>query len=194
MQRIVVSCFAVAALVLITLPLQSMAQQQRGLNNRLKGDYAFTMARDCIQNTAGFADPPPLTLLSNGNVSTRGASIVGIITYNGDGTGTSMSTNLQINHTFPSVSQSHNECDITYAVNPDNSYTEDLECSGMIDAGPSAGVPFTLMGGGRQGQIGRGGKTLLIIDTESNVETLILSESVTRLRICWRSGHAIKID
>ena len=192
MRRIVVSCFVVAMLVLITLPLQSIAQQQRGLNNRLKGDYAFTMARDCIQTVDGFGSFPTLNLLSDG--TTRGASIVGIITYNGDGTGTSMSTNLQINHTFPSVSQSQATCDISYTVNPDNSYTEDLECSGMIDAGPSAGVPFTLMGGGRQGQIGRGGKTLLIIDTESNVETLILSESVTRLRICWRSGHAIKID
>lgn len=191
MQRIVVSCFVVAVLVLITLPLQSMAQSQQGLNHRLKGDYAFTLVRDCIQTAAGFAPPPALTLLSPG--TTRGASIVGMITYNGDGTGTSISTTLQVNNTAISVSQSQSTCDITYAVNPDNSYTEQLTCSGTILAGPSAGQTFTITGSSRQGQIAQGGQALLIAGIETNVETVNLSTSGTRQRICGRSGHAIKV-
>ena len=193
MQRIVVSCFAVAVLVLITLPLQSMAQSQQGLNKRLKGDYAFTMARDCIQTEFGFGSPPTFNLLSPG--TTREASLAGMITYNGDGTGTLMYTILQINNTFPSVIQSQTTCNITsYTVNPDNSYTEDLTCSGTIDAGPSASQTFTITGLGNQGQIGRGGQTLLIMDIETNVETITLSASGTRMRICGRSGHAIRVQ
>lgn len=191
MQRIFVGCFAVAVLVVLILPLQSMAQSQQGLNNRLKGDYAYTLVRDCIQNVAGFGPPPALNLLSAG--TTRGASIVGVLTYNGDGTGTSMYTILQINNTAISVNQSQTTCDITYAVNTDNSYTEQLSCSGTVLAGPSEGQTFTITGIGRQGQIAQGGQALLIADIETNVETLNLSTSGPFKRICARSGHAIKV-
>ena len=91
MQRIVVSCFVVAMLVLITLPLQSIAQPpQQKLDKRLKGDYDFTLIKPCVQSIAGFGTD--LDLLSNGG--TRVTSIQGTITYNGDGTGTSSSTSL----------------------------------------------------------------------------------------------------
>ena len=117
-----------------------------------------------------------------------------MITYNGDGTGTLIYTILQINNTFISVGQSQTNCDITYAVNPDNSYTEDLICSGTTLAGPSASQTFMLNGIGHQGQIGRGGQTLLITDIETNVETLTVPGPVTVKRICARSGHAIRVE
>ncbi len=117
-----------------------------------------------------------------------------MITYNGDGTGTLIYTNLQIVNTLISVTQSQTTCDITYTVNPDNSYTEDLKCSGTVLAGSSAGVTFTITGIGRQGQIGRGGQTLLITDIETNVETLTVPGPVTLKRICARSGAAIRVE
>ena len=199
MQRIAQRLLKIFLLFLITLPLgrDSIAEAQGNLNARLRGDYFFSRTRTCVQNVDGFGTN--FELLGAGNSFTDAAR--GVRRYNGGGTGSMVDGHLLlVGHTgisassFP-VTENTFTCNLTYAVSPDGSFTENASCSGMILSGLRAGQTFTTTGIGMRGQITGGGRTLLLDDTNGNVETITFSGPPTPStfqRICNRSGTAVK--
>ena len=197
MQRIAQRFLKIFLLFLITLSFgrDSIVQAQGNLNARLRGDYFFSRTRTCVQNVDGFGTN--FELLGAGNSFTDAAR--GVRRYNGGGTGSIVDGHLLfVDHTatftgaFP-VTENTFTCNLTYAVSPDGSFTENASCSGTILSGPRAGQTFSTTGIGMRGQITGGGRTLLLDDTNGNVETITFSGPPSTLqRVCNRSGTAVK--
>ncbi|MEE8607625.1 MAG: hypothetical protein V3S55_08475 [Nitrospiraceae bacterium] len=196
MQRNFLRFVRVACLSVITLVLLGggIAEAQQDLNKLLNKQYGTTFFRSCSQNTAGFGAANDL--LSDG--STRETAIHGTRTYNGDGTGTVLNFPLNVFDNEATgetaASRSQTNCTLTYVVNPDLSFTENLTCAGTILSGPSATDTFTITGVVIQGQMSPNRHILLYSDTDDNVETLTLEPGTrVRLRICGRSGTGVRL-
>ncbi len=198
MRRITLYSLRVSLLLLILLPLLGggIAEAVKNPNKRLKGQYRTTFFRSCSQNTDGFGANNQL--LSSG--STRETAIQGTRTYNGDGTGTVLNFPLSVFDNEATgetaASRSQTNCNLTYVVNPDLSFTENLACTGTILSGPLATDTFTITGVVIQGQISRKhkGDILIFSDSDDNVETLTLEPGTrVRLRICGRSGTGVRL-
>jgi hypothetical protein len=203
----------IASLLLIALALAggSLALADGDLNARLHGEYAFTQIHFCVQtNVSGqnFGDPlfgqvPPIPpfQVPAGGATTRTLSNEGVLTFNGDGTGTFAGKSLSMNHnvTGPGaipVSEADFTCSLTYTVNLDGSFTTQVECSGTILSGGGAGLTFTTSGTELNGQLGQGRKIFIANDTNPNVETFTLTPPAGDLvfkRICGRSQTAIRM-
>lgn len=198
MQRIAQRFLKIFLLFLITLSFgrDSIVQAQGNLNARLRGDYFFSRTRTCVQNMNGFGTN--FQMMAAGNTFTDAAR--GVRRYNGGGQGSIVDGHLLlVDHTGTSVSsfpvaENTFTCNLTYAVNPDGSFTEIASCSGTILSGFRAGQTFTAIGIQMRGQITAGGRTLLLDDTSANVETITFSGGppFTLQRVCNRSGTAVK--
>lgn len=201
MQRLA-GPIGIAPLLLIALALAggSLALADDHLNAQLHGEYAFTQIHFCVQtNVPGEVFGPSFAVPSHG-ATTRTLSNEGVLTFNGDGTGTFAGKTLSINQTGPGaipVSEADFICPLTYTVNPDGSFTTQLGCSGTILSGAGAGSTYTISGMGLTGQLGRGGQIFIANDTNPNVETFTFTPpGGTTLffeRICGRSQTAIRM-
>src|SRR3990172_2257420 len=98
MQRLA-GLIGIALLLLIALALAggSLALADDDLNARLHGEYAVTQIHFCVQaNVPGqvFAG----LQVPSGGATTRTLSNEGVLTFNGDGTGTIAGKSLSMNH------------------------------------------------------------------------------------------------
>ncbi len=164
---------------------------------KLKGTYFRARTRTCIR-TNGIFDTnnrvAPAYSGQNPYAHTRTHVISGNMTFNGDGTGSMEHeghwvrnvTSAAQGGTSPQFNMTgQGTCDFNYTVNPDNSF--DLVTTSCIS--PTA----TTSGAAIQGQIARGGQSLILYDTDSNVETITPNSGGIIRRICNRSGSAIKV-
>ena len=176
------------------------ADHSKNLNRLLRGDYSFTVFRACVQTgiSPGFDQNDFLRLLSN--ASYRTTVLAGTLSYNGDTTGTAVYRflNMLFANTMTGqipVGGGETTCDIeNIVVNPDRSFTQDMNCSGFGDIGSGAGGTFDITGIKWDGQISRNRKVLILHLNSADVETLNAGIPRTdRDRICEISGTALKV-
>ncbi len=191
MQRDLLHAARVAFLLFIAFALlRAVIAEAKNLNNKLKGDYEYTLSRDCVRNQAGFDED----LRLEGPGAPRAMNVLGTITYDGVGEGTIVATGTNHFHYGLqgtgnlALSKFNAECNLTYTVNPDMSFTQWISCNWEDHLGNTGTRTGTVM----QGQITNDGKILLLADPDSNVET-ITSPSGTSYAICGRSGMAVKL-
>ena len=151
-----------------------------GFNERLHGTYAVNTTITC-----NYPSGP-----TNDNTNTIHNH--GLLTFYGDGFGVSNITALSVNHnprndilSKPPIVFSGN---FTYTVESDDYFTINQNLSAPA---------VTISGVAQEGWIGRGGHTLVISDTELNVETLTITTpggQITKTRTCGRTGTAIKVS
>ena len=182
-----------ANLKVLALPMLLILAPQAealDLNRVLHGKYAFAYSRVCSQSPNGFnaqgVAVSPATELTS--------AVEMVQTYNGDGTSSAAGRMLNIIN----VATNQNELDFTctgiYQVNADGSFSEVLDCSGTVVAGPIAGQTFMQPGIHRSGHIGILAQTLVVSNTRSSLESITFSGTGVQLaRICGRSGSAVKI-
>ncbi len=167
----------------------------------LRGDFAFTVFRSCVQTgiSPGFA--ADLSLLTN--AFSRTTVLAGTLSYNRDGTGSAVYRFNNMNFAnspagIPAGSFAVNGGETTctidnIVVNSDRSFTQDLTCSGFSDIGGGVGNTFSITGLMWEGQISRDRKVLTLHSAIDKVETIILTPPGTpRDRICMISGTALQ--
>jgi hypothetical protein len=126
---------------------------QAKLNKHLQGQYAGQEVFNCLVSDAGFGPRPQLAAL--GPVHATAGSSTSITTYSGDGTVTVDGSGMELNSTatppanstvtYP-VTTSNFSCQGTYQVNADDTFTQDVTCTGNTTAGVLPGLQFTLTG------------------------------------------------
>jgi hypothetical protein len=174
----------------------STGQAKPNLNAQLKGDYAFFVTATCAIDAGGFNDS---TLAREGGGTTLTFSKQGIRHYNGDGTGTITVQQLIINPlaigaNAEPVTHAHQNCNMTYQVNADGTFTEEHSCMSTVLAGFRANetLSFTAR---YQGWIGSNRQVLLIGTTapfEKSIDWTNPSFDDFSV-ICHRSGMAVKV-
>jgi len=202
MQRFPLGAVGVVWLVFVAVTLLGggVAEAVKNLDKVLKGQYRSNFFLSCAQNDLdGFgADFKYLNTTPPHGGKFRTFATRGTRTYNGDGTGSAAIVSLIVfDDDAPgdvAVIQSSLNCNLTYSVNADLSFTEIVSCSGTINTGPDAGDQFTVTGIVLNGQISPKGDVLGFSDTGTNVETFTnTTQGITFVRICGRSGSAIKV-
>jgi len=194
---------AALVLPLVLLLLGGRVGEADDPNELLEGDYAFSYLRSCVQTPNGGIDEgPPITLLEP--ALTRISTLEGTITYNGDGTATSVYKFRNMFH-FPvavdtggvPVGGGTGTCIIDYTVGPDNSrFEQTLECEGITG---DSGRTFEITGLGQQGRISQDGDVLLLFDTQVSIEAVSVFNPPPPVpqpldRICIHNGSAVKIE
>ncbi len=171
----------------------------KDLNNRLKGDYSTILSASCaIGPVGGFG--PNLERLGGFSGGTINIELAGVFHYNGDGTGTFVHQRVRTLDDAPNpFIQAEGSCNVTYSVNPDGSFNQQLSCVSTLlkgIVGPnSPGQTLTEPGFQLNGMIGLSGKILLLSHTSPNVELVQFSgvNPVSVHRLCGRTGTAVKI-
>ncbi len=174
----------------------------KDLNNRLKGDYSTILSASCAVGPIGGFGSNLERVPVGGSIipeSTLNIELAGVFHYNGDGTGTFAHQRLRVldDNVRPLI-QAEGNCTVTYSVNPDGSFSQQLSCVSTLlkgIAGPnSPGQTLTEPGFRLNGIIGLPGKILLFSDTSPDTE-LVQFSGTTPLnlnRICGRSGTGVK--
>ena len=188
----------VAAMVFSGSPTE--ADNQHGLNNLLRGEYAFTGEAGCLVSDEGFnAD---LTPINTGSPFpfVRSFSVHGVIRFTGDGTATRVVRVVSTRHPtgtsgVGSASSVDIEADATYQVATDRSFTlQTTALTGTILTGPRAGQTFTITNfPDLVGIMSQDHKTLTLAHHEPAVETQSYSNGDVFDRICHRSRIAISL-
>jgi hypothetical protein len=187
----------------------------------LIGDYAITGTAACLfapgssptptNPTPGVALPnsgfDPTTLRpKDGHVFSTSFNVEGIATFNGDGTGTLMATNVSIDPpptpgppgTYPSfppaASSDKISASFTYTVNNDGTFNAVFSVSGTFLTGGRTGQTFTVDTIQVTGLIGANAKTLTLATVQPIVETIAFSNGDVWPRICHRSRILVKIS
>jgi hypothetical protein len=208
MRRLIQRSIAVTMFLVIPAVLGARFAEAHGPANRnrlLNGDYAFTSFRSCIQAVK----PGPEDSVFGENfalqtgANSRTTTIQGTLRYNGNGTGSAAFRFLSI---FPGftvignvpINGGETACELEYTVNADGSFVQLFSnCSGVVEFGAGAPGTFEITGGEKMGQISQDRKTLILSDTNPNVETLDVTRPdgsiVEQERICNRSGVAIRV-
>jgi hypothetical protein len=168
----------------------------RSANARLHGAYAFSYARTCTVSPAQFIGPA-LAIPSGVAVFRQSASDAGIMTFNGDGTGTVVGRTESMNLTslagsFISVFDITGT--FTYTVNPDGT-VDTASTTNAVTVFPPGGPTTTVTGQVGRFQIAHGG-TLLVSAPAGNQPTVeVIAFSTTpnpQYRICVRNRTAVK--
>jgi hypothetical protein len=174
-----------AAMLLAALPA---AAQDR--TKQLRGDYAFTGTAVCTNSPAGFS--PDLVALTP-NLQTASFGTTGVVTFNGDGTGTLQGRTV----TQPqSIEALDTVIPLTYTVAADRTLT--------IVQGPSLNtfVAGTLAGQQNSssnvppfvGHLSADRKSIVFGTFNPGVETItFLTSPAQTQRICFRSFTGIRI-
>lgn len=203
MRRLIQRSIAVTMFLVIPAVLGARFAEAHGPANRnrlLNGDYAFTSFRSCIQGPqTTFGENFVLQLGAN----SRTAALQGTLRYNGNGTGSAAFRFLNIFPQFTApgnlpINGGETTCQLNYTVNADGSFVQLFSnCSGVVEFGAGAPGTFEITGGEKMGQISQDRKTLILSDTNPNVETLDVTRPdgviVEQERICNRSGFAIRV-
>jgi hypothetical protein len=190
-----------AAISLVALAGVAAAKDNKGPSMLLRGDYAVTGSNSCIQvpSQPGF-NPATLAPLDGGQVSFT-VSVQDIHTFNGDGTGSIVGTNVSTVMTIP-VSASSNSftAPFTYKIDPDGTVTEQTgEITGTVLSGSTKGETLSVVNTPPlKGHVTDAGD-LVLATAEPGIETVThfnANGSITRVdqRICWRSRVLLRIN
>jgi len=170
----------------------------------LKGAYAFTGTEACLVAPHNFnANLTPV----DDQIYSESASVEGVRTFNGDGTGTVRATTVSVivpptpgspiagaHGGSSSVSYS-----FSYTVEPDGTFTTDVVTGSFMGTqltGPDAGATFTINNFPQlTGMIGDNAKTLTLATLVPTVETVVFAPPhySPYPRICHRSRVLIAI-
>ena len=192
-----------SALVMVLAASSAMADSR---THRLRGDFAFTGSTVCVNSGANFAFTPPTPplgftadLVPIGPSFVNTNSVQGVLTFNGDGTGSSVSRFVSLGN--PGAAGAFDSSvQFTYSVATDGTLT--------IDNGPSISVTVAGPNTGQQsrisdvptfiGRLSSDGKSLTFATFNPGVETVTrvvpAPEVVTTLRICHRNRIGIRIS
>ncbi len=189
-------------LVFVALSLMGGVSQEEEVrrNARLRGEFDFTNTRSCVSNRA--RSRIAIALLA-GTWAKETVSR-GMITYNGDGTGSLEADWLEKRNLVPaasgrSMSGGIVTCDLSYRVYPDGSFTQEAICESETLTGPGAGEAWLIEDIRMEGQITMRGKFMMLSDTAPNVEFLTRlwpeteppERAPVRKRVCHRSSYAV---
>jgi hypothetical protein len=185
-MQFVKSVVAGSAAIMLFAALPASAQDR---TKQLKGDYAFTGTAVCTNSPAGFS--PSLVPLGSNSEASFGTT--GVVTFNGDGTGTLQGRTV----TQPgNVQALDTVIPLTYSVAADRTLT--------VVQGPSVNtfVAGTLTGQQNSssgvppfvGHVSSDRKSIVFGTFDPAVETItfLTSPTVTQ-RICFRSFTGIRI-
>ena len=202
-----------AFLCMIILPLWpgiSMAEKPETLQVLLKGDFRVLGYESCIDSISGFSGYPYWYPCSAFDPATGPAATcippiqyestsIGFASFDGKGnvrtTWESLTTVDNPNQFVPPpgsgfppptnffISAGETECDYTYTVNPDRTFTmQQGSCAGTITTG-AAGDQLLITGGEFVGFIARGGQTLVTATVEPSEVTITVGQN-TSTRVC----------
>jgi hypothetical protein len=171
--------------------------QAQDRTRQLRGDYAFTGTAACTSSPAGFS----ASLVPLGSISGQSFGTTGVVTFNGDGTGTLSGRTITQPGVFtgpaPATIQALDTLiPITYSVAADRTLT--------VTQGPSLNtfVAGTLAGTQNSssnvppfvGHMSADRKAIVFGSFDPGVETITnLSGPGQNLRICFRSFTGVRI-
>lgn len=189
--------------IMVLAASSAMADSQA---HRLRGDFAFTGSTVCVNSGANFAFTPPTPplgftadLVPIGPSFVNTNSVQGVLTFNGDGTGSSVSRFVSLGN--PGAAGAFDSSvQFTYSVAADGTLT--------IDNGPSISVTVAGPNTGQQsrisgvptfvGRLSSDRKSLTFASFNPGVETVTrlvpAPELVTSVRICHRNRIGIRIS
>jgi hypothetical protein len=172
--------------------------QQAKLNALLRGNYAFTASRTCVQTpyAPGF-NPATRQLLTDGE--TVGFIETGTLTFSGTGTvkGTDITVAIMepgktTAGSVPMQNGIKSSCTGTYTVNPDKSYTTNLACTALR----SDGIALAISPAAYRGASDSFQNTLTISETGGEIQTVQVTIGAYLLqtfeRICTSSGALVR--
>jgi len=165
-------------------------------NSILKGEYVFTGNFSCAWGPfGGDAFNPDLSRDANGYESSGNSH--GVLTFNGDGTGSVIYTTLAIRHLYYKEGQypvrgGSALGTLFYNVNEDKTFTVDIEITSTPLMGPYAGTTITRSGIEWDGWIVQGNQILSIYDTQPNIEITTLETGETQENICGTNITAMR--
>lgn len=191
-----------SALVMLMLASSAIGQSR---THTLRGDFAFTGSAVCVNSGANFATTPPtpplgfVNLVPQGPSSVSTNSVQGILTFNGDGTGSAVQHFVSLGNPG-NASVIEGSLSFTYSVAADGTLTIDTgPAVGNTVAGPNAGqqslisdVPTFI------GRLSSDRKSLTFATFNPGVETVTrvvpAPEVVTVVRICHRNRVGIRLN
>ena len=180
-------------------PGAAIAGPANDFNARLNGDYAFVQTRVCSQGAAGAQGIDENLVLLSPN-STRTTALRGVMSFDGRGSGTFHSDELQLNASITSTSQQQtggaaSTCELTYAVDAGGRALINLvNCTATGVSGAIIGLHFTATDIALDGDLSTDGKTLLLSDVAPPVSTVTTVETGrVSVRVCSRSGTAVRV-
>lgn len=152
---------------------------------QLRGDFAFTDSTVCVNSLSGFTN-----LVPNGPSSVLTFSFTGVLTFNGDGTGSLSARGVFLNNPG-AASATDSTADFTYSVAADRTLTFDQgTTSSTFVAGPSTGQTTTISAiPTLVGHMSSNRKSIVLGSFDPGVE--VVSSGLQR--ICHRSRTAIRI-
>jgi hypothetical protein len=188
-QRLIAYAFAAGLVSLMAG--SAMADDERGNPNALlKGTYRHIASGSgaSVPTTSsselGFNPWPDLTARGGGSAGDH-TYFTGVITYDGKGYATETIQGIIIftgrfgPGSFPLLTFEEN-CDWTYDVKRDGSFTREGTCRGTTTGGQFADSPYTLSGLKWVGQIGIGGAVLISYRVDPTMETTLSNGFFTK--------------
>lgn len=190
---------AVVAAVGVGLATSS-AEAQGNLNARLRGAYAATVARTCTISNMAFVGPN-LAIPPGASVSRQAASDSSVVTFNGDGTGTTTGRTSSMNLTATGggiLSISEFSSTFDYLVNPDGTVETSNILTTFETVFPPGGSTGTTSGRVGRLQIADGNSMLVSAPAEQiTMETQTITPPTgnpfAQYRLCVRSAVYTKL-
>ena len=156
-------------------------------NSILKGQYIYSQTMSCASGPIGDGFNPDLSRSADGD--SRTMFVQGIMTFNGDGTGSLIYTLLAIRHLYYKednypVRGASALGTLLYNVNEDKTFTVDIEITSTPLEGPYAGTTITISGVEWDGWIVQGNQILSIYNTRPNIRIVTVGTEEPREDIC----------
>jgi len=187
---------ALSSAILVGTAIPSPAAAGGNHDARLRGSYAYTTAKSCVQSLNEIA--PPFYAVQS-ILSRQSSSDSGILTFNGDGTASAVGTTRTMDNTAPGgtlVTVNAFTSDISYSVNADGTVDMVTNLASFHVVFPPFNVVGTSTGDTSRLQIADGNSMLVSAPSEEySVERIdfVTNQSTPRYRICTRSTTAVKL-
>jgi len=187
------------ALILLSAGTGAMAQAIEAPAAILEGVYEVVEFRSCVHTTAPVSSEAfsPYPDLRNRVVMREQTQIShATVTFNGEGTGTETHTNMTIRNNAnqengQAVQLRSSECNLTYTLNSDRSFTKTTACTNDKLAG--YGSQQTTDTGTVGGQLAKGGQSFVLVSIEPTTRTSTNPEAVDKFEsICHIMGYGVK--
>lgn len=190
----------VSGFALVGTAMPSPAPAAGNLDAHLRGSYAFTTARTCTNSSTQIV--PPFYAVGPAGVFRQAITDSGVITFNGDGTGSAVGSSKSMDISAlsgPLVTISTFASTFDYSVNPDGTVEVTNQTSTFESTfGRGVGDRGTVTGQQGRWQISQGNSMLVSAPpTDFSVETVaftpLTNPPFTRYRICVRSTTAARL-